>query len=304
MHGCSALQALPFAVLIFVFANGAGLISRLFARRTAVMLGEISYGVYILHFPLLDFYRWNVNAFGLWPGWQTYVVFWALLLLLSHWLWVGIERPARRAIVGLLPVKQSLPVQRPQRGIRWASLGTMVRRIRAFLAARRFVVVESAIVILAMVALGIHAARASFHMISRNQAAADENACLRDIRFGDGYVLRSATVVRAECGRQLQLIWESLTPHNDWFHAVVQFKDKSGKVIDSVDGASKFPRGGVSPGQVWKQRIYLPKDLCDDSDQIVMVLLKPKKLGEYPIRDGPVDESGRLIVVAQGVKLE
>jgi len=304
MHGCSSLQALPFAALIFVFANGTGLISSFFATRTVVLLGEISYGVYILHFPLLEYYRINRNAFGLWPGWQGYLVFWALLLLLSHWLWVGMERPARRAILGLLPARQIALAERTARIRPLGSFGATAR-LRAFLAPRRLLVVESAIVLIAMVGLGFQAAGASFHFIRPDQVATSgaERLPIRNVRFGDAYLLRSISVVRVNNGFQLRTIWESLAPQNDWFHAMVQFKNKKGDVFNLIDGANKFPRKGVSPGQVWEQRFYMPGELCDDSDQIVMVLFMPRKAGEYPIIDGPVDESGRLIIVPQGTKL-
>ncbi|MES2568561.1 MAG: acyltransferase [Verrucomicrobiota bacterium] len=92
-----------FALLIVVFASQQGWISRGCGTRGMVLLGEISFSVYLLH---QLFLRWLVahrellTRTGLGEG-MIYAGF-CLALLAASWLaWRGIERPARLFLVRL-----------------------------------------------------------------------------------------------------------------------------------------------------------------------------------------------------------
>lgn len=92
-----------FALLLFVFASQRGAISKLFTHRLAVILGEISFSVYLLHQIMI---RWIVSHRALWDGVSEtliYAAFWAVLLASSLFAWRFIEAPARRALVRLAP---------------------------------------------------------------------------------------------------------------------------------------------------------------------------------------------------------
>jgi peptidoglycan/LPS O-acetylase OafA/YrhL len=93
----------PFAVLIGVLACERGGLSRLLAWRPFVLLGEISYAVYMLHMVLGAWYERHAAAFSGVPGWRVYLTYWAVVLLGSHLLWAGVERPLRCWIVRLWP---------------------------------------------------------------------------------------------------------------------------------------------------------------------------------------------------------
>lgn len=85
------------ALLIFVFAFQRGRISRTLARGAFVLLGEISYSVYLLHYPLLALYA----ADAAWlttiaPAWSWAPLYVAALLLLSWLTWRLVEVPVRR----------------------------------------------------------------------------------------------------------------------------------------------------------------------------------------------------------------
>ena len=94
---------LSFAGLIFVLALGRGLVSRSLALPALVLLGEISYSVYLVHQVLLRFCATQLGELATVPGWPALPLFWAATLLVSLLLWLAVERPLRRAIVGLWP---------------------------------------------------------------------------------------------------------------------------------------------------------------------------------------------------------
>ena len=63
----------PFALLVWVFARGGGLLARLLATRLLVYLGEISYSFYMLHFAVLIYAANKAGRHGFlqWPwGWK------------------------------------------------------------------------------------------------------------------------------------------------------------------------------------------------------------------------------------------
>ncbi len=95
-------SAVPFAILIFVLALEAGAISRALSWRPFVILGEISFAMYMLH---QIFIRFFVNH-GLHApegmAWPTFALFSVFIVGLSYGVWVVVERPARRALNHLL----------------------------------------------------------------------------------------------------------------------------------------------------------------------------------------------------------
>ncbi len=87
-----------FGLLLYVFANQMGIISRLFSYRWFVFLGEISFSVYMIHgivASLLSRSNFPIKS----PiGWFLYVV---VVIGLSTVLYLFLEKPARRGIVRL-----------------------------------------------------------------------------------------------------------------------------------------------------------------------------------------------------------
>lgn len=88
-----------FAVLIFIFASQNGAISRALSRPAAVLLGEISFSVYLLHQIMLRWIDMHRPDFAAFSEPMLYAGFWIVLLFASWLVWRFIERPARRAIL-------------------------------------------------------------------------------------------------------------------------------------------------------------------------------------------------------------
>lgn len=79
-----------FALFIYVMARGAGGLSRLLSHPGLVLLGEISYAMYLLHLPLLWLFQDREP-----PFW----VYGLILLAGSYAIWRWVEKPLRRLIV-------------------------------------------------------------------------------------------------------------------------------------------------------------------------------------------------------------
>lgn len=93
--GCTCLA---FAALITVMALGAGVVSRVLAWSPCVVLGEISFAVYLLHPVVLKAFTDHARAFLSIPTPLRYTTYWAITLLAAHLVWALIETPTRRWI--------------------------------------------------------------------------------------------------------------------------------------------------------------------------------------------------------------
>lgn len=89
---------LAFAVLIYVFAGGRGLISRALRARGFVVLGEISFSLYLLHQILFGILNTHLPKFS---GPVTLAIYLPVFLGVSYAVWRCVELPARRALLRL-----------------------------------------------------------------------------------------------------------------------------------------------------------------------------------------------------------
>jgi peptidoglycan/LPS O-acetylase OafA/YrhL len=114
-------SVLAFAVLVYVMAVGRGAISRALAWRPFVVLGEISFSIYLLHQVLLNAYLARERYLPLVPGHVAFALYLGLLWLSAYVMWRFVEMPLRRLIVdgalhGSSVVTQPLAVRL---GARW-----------------------------------------------------------------------------------------------------------------------------------------------------------------------------------------
>lgn len=115
-----------FAAVILMVALGRGVLARLLRFPVLVILGEVSYSVYLVHQTLIKVAisdPWFVTL----PTRIALPVFCAVTLALAFTIWLLVERPARRLLVGLVggsatqpgatvtvPLHESLPEAEPQ----------------------------------------------------------------------------------------------------------------------------------------------------------------------------------------------
>jgi peptidoglycan/LPS O-acetylase OafA/YrhL len=93
----AGVPALGFAYLVAVMALGRGPLSALLRNPILVLLGEISFSMYLLHRMLLHYY-WN--HFAPEHGPLALSIYAAILLASSYLCWSLIENPCRKFIMG------------------------------------------------------------------------------------------------------------------------------------------------------------------------------------------------------------
>jgi peptidoglycan/LPS O-acetylase OafA/YrhL len=93
-------SAIVFALLIIIFSFGRGFLSRLLSMRPFVLLGEISFALYIVHMSILTWYVQHQSLFNAFHPSFRVSIYWLLCLLFAYLMHKGIEEPMRRLLLG------------------------------------------------------------------------------------------------------------------------------------------------------------------------------------------------------------
>nr|WP_249141727.1 acyltransferase [Bradyrhizobium diazoefficiens] len=97
--GAGATMTVSFAVILIVFSQQRGALSRATGSASMVFVGEISFSIYMLHYVILRFYFAYRDFLPEWSGAVMLVLFFVVLFASSFLMWKLVESPARSLIV-------------------------------------------------------------------------------------------------------------------------------------------------------------------------------------------------------------
>jgi peptidoglycan/LPS O-acetylase OafA/YrhL len=101
---CGSFPA--FGLLIGVLSFERGILSRFLSVGWLVILGEISYSIYLVHQILIRWCELNRGLFAAVPKTMLYIAYWLALLTLSFIIWRVVEKPCQRWIRSLFRSKR------------------------------------------------------------------------------------------------------------------------------------------------------------------------------------------------------
>ena len=287
---------LSFAALVYVMAMERGVISRGLGTWAGVLLGEISYTVYLLHWIMITFYQWNKRSFEAYPGWVVYLLFWAILLLLAWLIWAVVERPMRTWIVSLWPARKAA---RDDRGTR-ARTRHGIREV-IFRPSWREFSVGSATLLVLLVPVGMSLLQSEGRVKRADHAEASAVAehgvqAVRGARFGENIELVGAVLTPATGGMELQLAWRCVHEVRLEYMVAVHLLDETRKILAQLDFAQDIKQARVTPGAVWMDRVSMPAAKLKGVQQVGIALYIPGG-GMEPIDRGPRDwDEHRLLL--------
>jgi peptidoglycan/LPS O-acetylase OafA/YrhL len=267
----AGVVCVPFALLIAALACGRGWLSRLLESKPLVLLGEISFAVYMLHPLLLAWFQQHAAAFDEVPRRWTYPAFWLLLLLGSHLLWAAVERPARVLLVGLWPKPGETGRVGAQAGRSlWDRLAAPGRRW----------LLGEALLLAALLAPVLYlSARPTGRFVGPDDAFAVARAGspeARDAHFGPGLVLRGAELKRTHSlDLRVKLVWQPLGEPPPGALVRVQLLDREGAVRYQCDrplGDGRLLRPGKA---LWQQKELAPVWAVEDAEALAVSVFGP-----------------------------
>lgn len=258
----AGIPGIGFAFLVLMLALRRGWLSSLMSAAPLVLLGEISYSVYLVHMGLLDVADQHRRSLARFPHWLCYAVFFFVVLIVSHLMWAIVERPCRDGIINLLspgsrkiiPVAHQAPAPRgSNRLVRWLFQPTVIS-----------VVFE--VLFVSAAAIGIYIA---IHVgptivpVNAEQLALLQKRTLPNIagtRFADRFEFVSAMTSPATSGVKLDLVWRSLKSQRLDCVVGVRLLDATGATIANADYPQDDNRSFIEQGLVWDDTVTIPEE--------------------------------------------
>jgi peptidoglycan/LPS O-acetylase OafA/YrhL len=273
--------------IVLVFALSRGPLAALLRLPGAVFLGEISYALYLVHAMLIRYLEGYTAGLAM-LGWAGYVAFWMGCLLLSSLLFLGVEKPARAAIMGFWDRRRS----------REGARGTGSKR--GHLAAQHS---GSAIALIAIVAGMIVFRPGTASVVDESQLGAFIQSPATVVVPGGGVFdegLRVLGVQVRENGEDsvsLSILLRSEAQIAPQLILAVHLNDSEGKIIGAPGDRALDPSGKpIRAAQTWIADYPVKKELLQRAASIGLALYTtPDRL--YKVSGTQTDWDGQRLIL-------
>jgi peptidoglycan/LPS O-acetylase OafA/YrhL len=94
-----------FAIGLFLISSEKGLIQKALSWQPLVLLGEISFSIYLTHQVIFRCIVMNPKWVEGWPNYIQMGAYWAFTLMISYLLWQLVEKPCQRAMRSIFKKK-------------------------------------------------------------------------------------------------------------------------------------------------------------------------------------------------------
>jgi hypothetical protein len=269
--GMGGLTTFFFAGLLIVFARGGGYITRALSHPLPLALGGLSYALYLVHPPVLIFYKFRQLAFPPLPTWIMASLLAVLLLIMAHTLHVVVEMPCWRGIVA---AGRKLGAWFERTGQLRPAAITYVTCAHAPvvpMSMSRRLVLRGGSVVLCTGMIGLWLWMGTYRLNVPVLKGGELQTFLSrarfetlDVRFGDEFTLLGVVVEETKVGGvELRLAWraerDTKLRYNTLVHTIASPEDNP---IVSADKRQDATESTVTKGTIWRDRIVLgPKQV-------------------------------------------
>jgi len=263
----SGVGILAYAAAIFVFAVGRGALSRLLSARPLVFLGEISFGLYMVHTLFLLYRRQAPEVFASVPDAVVYALYWGTGLALATLLHYGVELPC-----------QGFIRKGPGRGVHSA------------LAVGVFCAIVAAIILF----------QPSNRLPPNSLADRGQNLLSGPVVFEPGYRLEKVELSRGSEGRlaALELSWRAQAEVRLGKMIAVHLLDSKGGMVGQLDFAMETGFRRARADERWVNRLPLDHVDVGSARSFALAVYDSRGLapiaGDYP---GATDWNRRRLIL-------
>lgn len=254
------------ALLVVVMAWGRGPISRLLSTKPLIVLGEMSFSVYLLHRMFLHYY-WN--HFAPEQGIVPIAIYLAMLLGASYVSWSLIEMPFRQVIL-----HGPASLKRPRK--------------------RSFAILAGLLAVFTFLWSGAPLARVDAGTVNALQAAAtapgeaagaaptDQVGMQKigDIAFGEDLRLLASQSKKDESGLTVTLYWQALRRQKINNYIATRLLSQNDKLVRLKDYRQSMREETVEKGECFKNVLFVPSAELPYVDHMAFALVRPT--GESP----------------------
>ncbi|PLK49121.1 acyltransferase [Uliginosibacterium sp. TH139] len=277
-YGQGAGAAIPSATFMVALASGRGKVASLISAPWLLMLGEVSYAIYLIHYPVLQWFSKMLPRVADEISWGTGLLLLSAIFLTAHIIWILVERPCREMLMG----GRKYYVRSNGDGFlnpSWKVAAVDVILLACVLA---FVFLKASI----PGSLGAGAVR----------AMAEIPDDIRGARFGSVAELKGYYFVERGDGATLHLIWEALgvVDRNTSF-AVHLVQSPEGNPVSQGDYIGK--RIATRDKQLFEDSVVLWGGALKSACYIAVGIYPTGTGGLVSISHGPTDLGGRRLLI-------
>jgi len=278
-----------FGLLIYVMAMGQGRINTWLSHPIMVLLGEISFSLYLLHQILLRYYQANITALPVLPNILSSAIFLAVLLLASYLMWALIEMPCRRLILG-----------RGQKKIHGSDV--MQQSWHSHLNINKKTM-SAAVVLICLVTSIYFSMGVELDRLSPAEADAMTPNELRSsvgTRFGNSFMLRGVKIVRNKEGVDIELAWESLVQQELALNNEVYLTDEIGNNLSGGGYKQPMSKAVENKGTIWRDLVFIPADKLKGWESKLAIAVYQNDGLYLPVDRGDRDWQGNRLLIDLG----
>jgi peptidoglycan/LPS O-acetylase OafA/YrhL len=274
-----------FPLIIIIFAIGKGQITKVLSLKPMVLLGEISFSLYLVHVTILEWYRINAVFFENQPKWSIVLGYWLLALLIAYLLHKIIENPCRKLLIALPKLKLSEALK------------------ILFLGSQATYIAVMTIIITLMLNLNLFARQPQNDSCPSIlcQSLAQQHALSPFANFG-GYIELTAVYLSASNAddaeyRELDLLFNVLKPlPEDDYNVAIHLVTADGKIVSQSDFTILNNHRNLSQGQ-WVRHIKIPAAWLKQGSGLGIAVFSKKPIKLLNVIYPKTDYDGKRVLI-------
>lgn len=299
-----------FAILILVLSFQKGYVSKLFSNKYFVLLGEISFALYLTHTILLKFYESVIIPFIDFPLWSMYIAYWVTAILISYLLFIVVEKPCRKWIIN---IPKNISAYKENRNLKSHNLLEGNLDQTKEISFKRYITnkkVWISLVCLCIIILSVRfgIGNLAFYISSseankKHSITVDTiNTEQKEFLFDKKFMLSSVTMdIQSNGTYKLEMLWETLEDVKLKYSIGVHILDNSNNIIYNTQIIQNINMKYVKSRTMWANNVRLPKDIIEKANNIGIAVYESPDSMEYflPVISGESDWDGHRLLISK-----